>query len=668
MIKPKILMSFLACSLAAQEADYTKAKPILPALAVQSNSFGELDLSRSELLGEEILESRKIKTLSDLNGISSNLNFSGNGLKSFGDVVSIRGIGNTQLFGSPGVQMYIDGVPQGNVFSYGSDLSGIENIEIFKGPQISQFGKLAAGGAINLISKNSSKSKINNLTASYATFNSQKYSLQSSGPINNQFSYSLVGERSKTDGFLNNSSGQNNHADSWNGRFHLNWEDGSGTKATLGASIVSHDLGAQPMVLRNQSDFYSRSVNELNEKTDIEQNQQFFKLQNELDFGTLSSITTHNDWEMNPNLLDIDFNFGAFTSTIAQSQENWSQEIKIQSIDDNSNWIVGLFYDDDEIKGKATRFVGMNIDTDYQLDSETLAGFASYGKKVSDLDEVGLAIRLDHYEKSMNRTNTLSGSSAHAKDFSGTSGYLNWNRTISDTASIEWKIGYAEKPGGYSAFTSTSGQEEYSEEKINSYEVLFKMNPSENWNINVAGFIKKVNDYQFELNGAGMDYYLENADKVSIHGIEIDSIWMFSGGWDLQASYGITKSEFKKVSALSSLVGKQLPFVPDQSVSISLGHKLDNGLSYNIGSRTVGNTYFWDSTGINAADVIDTYTLIDANIHYAYNDWDFSLFGTNLTDEEYYTSLVSNLGFGNGNAPGITGSPRVVGLSISKEF
>ena len=192
MINPKILMSFLACSLAAQEADYTKAKPILPALAVQSNSFGELDLSRSELLGEEILESRKIKTLSDLNGISSNLNFSGNGLKSFGDVVSIRGIGNTQLFGSPGVQMYIDGVPQGNVFSYGSDLSGIENIEIFKGPQISQFGKLAAGGAINLISKNSSKSKINNLTASYATFNSQKYSLQSSGPINNQFSYSLV--------------------------------------------------------------------------------------------------------------------------------------------------------------------------------------------------------------------------------------------------------------------------------------------------------------------------------------------------------------------------------------------------------------------------------------------------------------------------------------------
>ena len=42
----------------------------------------------------------------------------------------------------------------------------------------------------------------------------------------------------------------------------------------------------------------------------------------------------------------------------------------------------------------------------------------------------------------------------------------------------------------------------------------------------------------------------------------------------------------------------------------------------------------------------------------------FSLFGVNLTDEKYYTSLVNNLT----GTPGITGSPRVIGLSISKEF
>ena len=58
--------------------------------------------------------------------------------------------------------------------------------------------------------------------------------------------------------------------------------------------------------------------------------------------------------------------------------------------------------------------------------------------------------------------------------------------------------------------------------------------------------------------------------------------------------------------------------------------------------------------------------MIDAYIAYEIKEWDIAVFGSNLTDEEYYTSLVSNLGFT--NAPGVAGSPRVIGLSISREF
>ena len=165
-----------------------------------------------------------------------------------------------------------------------------------------------------------------------------------------------------------------------------------------------------------------------------------------------------------------------------------------------------------------------------------------------------------------------------------------------------------------------------------------------------------------------MDYYLENADEASVYGIEVDSTWLLDGGWAFSASYGLMESEFEKVSALSALNGKQLTFVPSHSLSLLLSHELDNGLSYQVGSRTIGKSYYWDNTGANSDDNIGTYTLIDANIAYAVNDWNLAVFGSNLTDEEYYTSLVSNLGFGNGNAPGVAGSPRVIGLSISREF
>jgi len=370
---------------------------------------------------------------------------------------------------------------------------------------------------------------------------------------------------------------------------------------------------------------------------------------------------------MNPNLLDIDYNFGTFTSTIQQEQVSLSQEFRLESQkDEEIDWVAGLFYADDEVKGTASRFVGMNIVTQYVLDSENLAGFASFAKPLSDSDTFGLSARYDRFDKGMSRTNTLSAPINKSNDFSGISGSANWQREISDTTSLNLRIGYAEKPGGYSAFTGTAGQEVFSEEKITSYEASLDLSPSETWQVNFTAFFNDIEDYQFELNGAGMDYYLENADEASVYGVEVDSTWLLEGGWAFSASYGLMESEFEKVSALSALNGKQLSFVPSHSLSLLLSHDLENGLSYQIGSRTMGKSYYWDNTGTNSADNIDTYTLIDAGIGYEINDWDITVFGTNLTDEEYYTSLVSTLGFA--SAPGIAGSPRVIGLSISREF
>ena len=434
---------------------------------------------------------------------------------------------------------------------------------------------------------------------------------------------------------------------------------------------MTHELGAQPLVLRNQSDFYSRKVNTLDEKTNIDQNQQFFKFEQETDLGLLTSITNRNDWDMNPNLLDIDFAFGTFTSTIQQEQVSWSQELRLDSQNNDENeWLIGLFYSDDEIEGIATRFVGMDIETKYALRTENMAGFASFTKPLSDADTFGLSARFDHYDKGMYRTNTMLPPPPYdeSKDFSGISGSMTWQRELSKSTTLDFGIGYAEKPGGFSAFTSTSGEEIFSEEKITSFEASLDLSPSETWQVSLTAFFNDIEDYQFELNGAGMDYYLENADEVSIYGLEIDSIWNLGGGWSFGASYGLTESEFEQVSALPALVGKQLPFVPDHSLSLVLGHQLENGFSYQIGSRTVGKTYFWDNTGTNTDDVINSYTLVDANFGYVLHDWNINVFGSNLTDEEYYTSLVSNLGFGNGNAPGIAGSPRVIGLSVSREF
>ena len=156
-----ILSLFLCSSLLGQGTDANASRQTLAEIAVQGSQLEGLDLSRATVLGSDQLESRKANSLGDLSGLTPNLYLNENGIKSFGDVLTIRGIGNTQFFGSPGVQMYVDGVPQGNVFSYGSNLYDLEAVEVLKGPQLSRFGKLAPGGAINLITRKPGEEQVN---------------------------------------------------------------------------------------------------------------------------------------------------------------------------------------------------------------------------------------------------------------------------------------------------------------------------------------------------------------------------------------------------------------------------------------------------------------------------------------------------------------------------
>ena len=215
-MKTKIVLTcFCACSIPVFGQDQTaeSSTETLKEIAVEGTSIWEPNSSWSSILQSESIESRQIYSLGDLNGLSPNLHLSGNGIKSFGDVLTMRGIGNTQFFGSPGVQLYVDGVPQGNVFTYSTDLFDLEKIEILKGPQGSRFGKLAPGGAINLITRKPGNEQSSEIAASYATFDTQKYNLSSSSSLVEEFSYSLGVQRSISDGFLNNSAGTNNDSE-----------------------------------------------------------------------------------------------------------------------------------------------------------------------------------------------------------------------------------------------------------------------------------------------------------------------------------------------------------------------------------------------------------------------------------------------------------------------
>ena len=602
----------------------------------------------------------------------------------------MRGIANTQLFGPAGVQLYVDGIPQADISSYSSTLYDVESIEVLRGPQGHKYGKSVTGGSINIKTKAPFDQQVNRITASYGTFDTQRYNLNSSGPLDGDgFSYSVALQRALSDGYIKNTSGNADTTETWHGSLRFSLDRGNGSKIGFGANFETHELGAQPLVLRNGGNFYDRAT-DFDESTEIDRNQQFLTLEHELDGYSFFSITNRNDWSMNPNRVDLDTSTvntlasPAQTSVIIQDQIEWSQEFRLESEEGSEiDWVLGAFYSDSEIDGDATRSFGVTEQTVYNLESRNLAIFATIAKDLTEKDNLSLGLRYDNFEKKMDRTkdgfnfvfdpvlNTFiptpfSDTDADSNNFDSFSPTLNWERKITEGLTGNLRATYSEKPGGFSAYTVTDSQITFLEEETLSYEIGLLFAPTESWGLNLTAYLNDIENYQFELpdlNPLSTDYYVDNADEVTTQGIEIEGYFKPSENFTFSVAYGLCDSEYDKFDG-SGLVGEQVSFIPEHTLALSLNYEFDNGLYGQIGTKTIGDTHYWNYDGSNPTDKIDSYTLLDANLGYDWKDWEFNVFGLNLTDEEYYTSLVNNLP----TSPGVAGSPRVIGLSISKEF
>ena len=137
---------------------------------------------------------------------------------------------------------------------------------------------------------------------------------------------------------------------------------------------------------------------------------------------------------------------------------------------------------------------------------------------------------------------------------------------------------------------------------------------------------------------------------MEIHGFELDFYTKPSSDWILTGSYAITDGEIKKHSGLSydsgydplgppanpilgphDFAGKDIPFTPEQTFTISATNLVTDYLSWTVGLTHVGKIHYLDQTATDTVN--NSYTLWNTSVEYLLNDWKLNLFGTNLTDE-----------------------------------
>ena len=127
------------------------------------------------------------------------------GTQGFGDIMTMRGLGNTSFFSNPSVVYYVDGVAQGDVFTYADSLYDVDSVEVFRGPQGARFGRNSYGGVVNVTTKRPENEFHGSLGTTYGEYNRFGTNGSVSGAlIDDVLKFRLNGYHTERDGFLYN--------------------------------------------------------------------------------------------------------------------------------------------------------------------------------------------------------------------------------------------------------------------------------------------------------------------------------------------------------------------------------------------------------------------------------------------------------------------------------
>lgn len=613
----------------------------------------------------------------------------------YGDIIGVRGSTNTLFFGGAGVAMVVDDVPYGDVLGYSTEFFDLESFTLHRGPQGSRFARNGVGGLMELRTLGPTKEHEHGFSAEYGSYDLTHLRYRSSGPLDKDWSYSFQTYFKERDGLIDNITlGRDtdtreqlgtlgslfyNPSEDFEMRFRFMYErtrDGSQRLSALpGVTSVFGDF----VDSQRAKDPFKVASN-VPGVTEVDRFQLSMHL--DQDFGKLNlkSITAFSNWKLGPNTVDLDLTaFDLSRSSIRQEQNLFSQEFRVQSNQDAEvRWLSGLAYLNKDNQGVANRFFSIgnnsfaNQFTNFDIDEESVALFGNVQwDAVEDLT-IQVGGRLESVENSISRSKTDPGGGfiplppAFAGESNGVyfSPSLGANYVVTSETSVFARTSISYKPQGYTAFSDNAATTDFDEEQSLETEIGVRyQNSDQSLGGELRGYFKQIDDYQLNQSiPMTTDFIIANADRVEALGVEGEVFWKPVSGLTVQASAGWNQIEFEEHTgaAGADLSGNDVPFLPKFTAGMVVRYDFENGFFAQTGLRTVGATFF-DETN-NSDYRQGSYEVLDAQLGYQGDGWNAAIFARNLTDEDYYSFMNSQI------SAGVAGDPEMYGVRVGLEF
>ena len=673
------------------------------------------------------IDARGISTVRDLSLFAPNVQIVESPAGTSGATIAVRGSAtiNPAITWEPVVGLYLDGVFLGKNLGGIFDIVELERVEILRGPQGTLYGKNTVGGAINMITRKPAEVMGGELNLSVgndsyreARLRLDSGSLGTVGQGLGEFSANVAYLKGERDGFYDNvnldpaagtnpfvnpkSSSEFSDLDSevWRLDTLLQVTDTFSVRYAYDHSERDQQPSMGQLTDVNQALFDFQGVGFLGNLMELyvtPEGDRADKISNDFsnyersevdghalfldwDAGnwgvlgdvTLKSITAYREMDYR-DAVDIDgTNMDLFHSARDIDYEQTSQEFQLLGATDNIDYVVGLYYfdEDGDVKNPITFFGLFGQPTDnnrYGLDNDSYAIYSQAEWRPPSVDQltVTVGIRYTDEEKDqyIDHPNTSTGGvGAFSEDdnesWDNTSGSLVLGWEFSDEILTYAKVASGWKSGGFNgeAPTAESFHDSYDPEEVTSYELGLKSRfLDDRLQVNVAAFYNEIDDMQFSVfleGSGGAASTVNNAGEATTKGIEIEAVAQLTDSLRLGVNYGYLDSEYDKFIELGVDVkdDKDFPYAPENTASVSLDWAIGQ---WSWGALDLRADWIYNDDYVpytnpsqNATSQIDSYELVNANLTLSEVQlgpdmtMQFSLWGKNLTDEEYRQNTI----------------------------
>jgi iron complex outermembrane recepter protein len=346
---------------------------------------------------------------------------------------------------------------------------------------------------------------------------------------------------------------------------------------------------------------------------------------------------------------------------------------------------VGLYLWESEYEIRLRSFIGfavpntvLDLPQTSAQETESQALFFEGDYRISDALTLTLGGRYTRDEKETQQNGVVTASADD--DWTEFTPKVGARYQINEDAMVyaTYSVGY--RSGGFNGRVDSieNAVTPYDQETVDNIEVGFKTEwLDRRLRLNGAVFSMDYDDKQEELqlpsttSGTGQVTLVANASTATMQGIELDAIFLPIEGLSLRANLGILDAEYDDFefigpSGLVDLSSLEFRRAPEVTAALSGTYEwqIGEGRAWIHAALQYLDEYEVDFA--NKPELTnDSQTLVNASINYAYRNFQVSLYGHNLTEEDGYGIGFDVAGLWSYAA---TRPPRTYALEVSYTF